>query len=176
MSATEDDVRVRLAHHDDHVDAMRVLDGSLLDTDAATVRERIEHEAVLVAVVGDDGSENGGGGSDGDGSDGDGSDEDGPTDRVVGALVLDAPEREGVAPRPEEVRPDTRHVDAIAVARRRRERGVGRALVEAAVERVGCDRLTAEFRPEVAPFYEALGFRIDPLTDGRRWGELRVGR
>ena len=158
MSAASDDVRVRLARPDDHVDAMRVLDGSLLDTDAATVRERIDRGAVLVAVV--------------DAADSAGD----STDRVVGVLVLDAPERDGIAPRPEEVRPDTRHVDAIAVARRRRERGVGRALVEAAVERVGCDRLTAEFRPEVAPFYEALGFRIDPLTDGRRWGELRVGR
>ncbi|MFC5971759.1 GNAT family N-acetyltransferase [Halomarina salina] len=158
MSAASDDVRVRFARPDDHVAAMRVLDGSLLDTDAGTVRERIERAAVLVATVGLAGSP------------------DDATARVVGVLVLDTPEREGIAPRPEEVRPDTRHVEAIAVTRRRREGGIGRALVEAAVERVDCDRLTAEFRAEVAPFYESLGFDVDPLTDGRRRGVLRVGR
>ena len=157
MSAAGDDRYVRLARPDDHVAAMRVLDGSLLDVDAATVRERIGRDAVLVAIAETNGVDD-------------------AAERVVGVLVLDAPEREGVAPRPEEVRPDSRHVDAIAVTRRRREQGVGRALVETAVERVDCDRLTAEFRTEVAPFYEALGFRVDPLTDGRRWGELRVGR
>ena len=149
------DLRVRLARPNDHVAAMRVLDGALLDVDAATLRGRIDREAVWVAEV--------------DGSDGSAA-------RVVGALVLDTPEREGVAPRPEEVRPDRRHVEAIAVTRRRRGRGVGRALVEACVDRTGCDRLTAEFREDVTPFYAALGFEVETLGDGRRWGELRVGR
>jgi GNAT superfamily N-acetyltransferase len=145
---------VRLATPDDHVAVVRVLEGALLDVDAATVRERIDREAVWVATVAPDEA----------------------AERVVGALVLDTPDREGVAPRPEEVRPDRRHVEAVAVTRRRRGQGVGRALVEACVETTGCDRLTAEFRAAVDPFYAALGFDLDELDDDRRWGELRVGR
>ncbi|MWG34418.1 GNAT family N-acetyltransferase [Halomarina oriensis] len=134
---------------------MRVLEGALLEVDAATVRERIERGAVWVAVVGE---------------------REDSSERVVGALLLDTPDREGVAPRPEEVRPDRRHVEAVAVTHQRRGRGIGRALVEGCVEETGCDRLTAEFRAEVEPFYEALGFDVDELDEGRRWGELRVGR
>nr|WP_305794488.1 GNAT family N-acetyltransferase [Halomarina rubra] len=138
---------------------MRVLEGALLEVEASTVREGIDREAVWVAVV-----ESSDGGS--------------PDDRVVGALVLDTPAREGVAPRPEEVRPDSRHVEAVAVTRQRRGRGVGRMLVETALEETGCDRLTAEFRPDVEPFYAALGFDVEtvPGDEERRWGELRTGR
>ena len=73
--------------------------------------------------------------------------------RVLGALVLD-PEI-GDAPQ----------ITAIAVRRRRRGQGIGTALVEAALERSG--RLTAEFDPGVEPFYDALGFEIEPI-DGER--------
>ncbi len=130
------DVRVRTATPDDLVPVMRVLDGSLLDVEAGTVEERIDRGAVLVAVA------------DGD-----------TAGRVVGALVLDAPEPHPAAPRPEEQAPETRHAEAVAVRRRHRSSGVGTALVEAAAER--CDYLTAEFRGEVRPFYESLGFDIE---------------
>jgi GNAT superfamily N-acetyltransferase len=61
--------------------------------------------------------------------------------RVIGALVLDGS-----------------HVDAVAVRRSRRGQGIGSVLVEAAADRRG--RLTADFRPEVRPFYESLGFDV----------------
>ena len=59
------------------------------------------------------------------------------------------------------------HVDAVAVARGHRGRGLGRALVTAAGEAVDAP-LTAAFRPGVRPFYEALGFRTVAVPDGDR--------
>lgn len=77
-------------------------------------------------------------------------DEDG--ERVLGAIVLEPRERGA-------------HVAAIAVRRRRRDRGIGTALVEAALERAG--RLTARFDEGVVPFYESLEFAIEPVDDRR---------
>jgi GNAT superfamily N-acetyltransferase len=71
--------------------------------------------------------------------------------RVVGALVLRGS-----------------HVAAVAVARTRRGRGIGSALIEAAARRN--PRLTADFDPGVRPFYESLGFDVEE-RDGRLWGE-----
>ncbi|WP_121821141.1 GNAT family N-acetyltransferase [Halostella salina] len=76
-------------------------------------------------------------------------------DRVVGALVL-------------EPRDHGAHVAAVAVNRSRRGQGVGTALVETAAEQT--DRLTAAFDPDVRPFYESLGFDIEPGDDGRLRG------
>lgn len=71
--------------------------------------------------------------------------------RVLGALVLDGDE-----------------IVAVAVRRRRRGQGVGTALVEAATARRG--RLVARFDPAVCPFWESLGFAVEP---GREDGRLR---
>ena len=71
--------------------------------------------------------------------------------RVVGALVRDGD-----------------HVEAIAVHPQRRGTGVGRALIEAALDETG--HLSAEFREDVRPFYESLGFDID-VGEERLWGE-----
>ncbi|MFC7097422.1 GNAT family N-acetyltransferase [Halobaculum marinum] len=79
---------------------------------------------------------------------GDGDDHGGDGD-VVGALVLDGS-----------------HVESIAVRKSRRAEGVGRALVAAAVERTDAP-LTATFRRQVRPFYEALGFVIEECSDDR---------
>jgi len=76
-------------------------------------------------------------------------------ERVVGALVLDPREVGG-------------HVAAVAVSRSRRGQGIGAALVAAAAERA--DRLTAEFDPDVRPFYESLGFAVESLESGRLRG------
>jgi ribosomal protein S18 acetylase RimI-like enzyme len=74
---------------------------------------------------------------------------------VVGALVL-----------------DDGHVDAVAVKRSYRDRGVGTALVEAAADRVA-GRLTADFDPDVRAFYESVGFDVEER--GRRlWGVYEV--
>ena len=70
-------------------------------------------------------------------------------DRVLGVLVL-------IADR----------IVSVAVRRRRRGQGIGRALVEAALtER---DGLVAEFDERVRPFYESLGFDIEPLDGENR--------
>jgi sulfur carrier protein ThiS len=71
-------------------------------------------------------------------------------DRVVGALVRDGD-----------------RVTAVATRRRYRDRGVGTALVSAALD--DRDRLVAEFDPDVRPFYESLGFDIEAVDgDGER--------
>ncbi len=64
------------------------------------------------------------------------------------------------------------HVHAIAVRKRARGRGVGTALLEAALEREGA--LTANFDVGVRPFYRSLGFEIEPLAEGRCRGRKRL--
>lgn len=92
-------------------------------------------------------------------------------DRVVGALVL--------VPFDDVALPGAvagevgMHVDAVAVRRRRRGQGVGRALVAAALDRER--RLTVAFDERVRPFYDALGFDVvvdlGGDGDGRLWAE-----
>jgi GNAT superfamily N-acetyltransferase len=78
------------------------------------------------------------------------SGDDASAGRILGALVLDGS-----------------HIEAVAVRRRRRGQGIGTALVEAALDRH--DRITAEFDADVRPFYEALGFDIEPLAEPDRF-------
>lgn len=72
---------------------------------------------------------------------------------LLGALVLDGDE-----------------ITHVAVRRRRRGQGIGAALVRAAAAERGS--LTAEFDAGVRPFYESLGFAIEPTADDDRF----VGR
>ena len=92
------------------------------------------------------------------------------TGAVVGALVATRPE------------PGRLHVDAVAVRRARRGRGIGSALVAAAAGRAerddAVDAVTAAFDPKLRGFYTDLGFVVDgdgrsddgvePRTDGVR--------
>lgn len=86
------------------------------------------------------------------------------TGGVVGALIAVRPD------------PDRLHVDAVAVRRARRGRGIGSALVAAAVDRGESDPgvavVTAAFDAELTGFYEALGFAVDVegTDEGRRTG------
>lgn len=114
---------------------MRVLDGALLDVEAATVETLLREDAVLVSEV--------------DG-------------RVVGVLVA-APA--GVDVRPTDAPAPDRgaRVVAVAVRRRRRRRGIGSALVAAATDR--WEPLLATFDPDVRPFYASLDFEIRPVGD-----------
>ena len=90
------------------------------------------------------------------------------TGGVVGALVAVRPD------------PDRLHVDAVAVRRARRGRGIGSALVAAAVDRGESDpaveAVTARFDAGLAEFYEALGFAVDAdgAAAGRRTGRRSV--
>lgn len=69
--------------------------------------------------------------------------------RVLGALVLDG-----------------REITAVAVRRRRRDQGIGTALVDAAADRRG--ELVAECARRVAPFWRAVGFDLADLPDSGR--------
>jgi GNAT superfamily N-acetyltransferase len=71
-------------------------------------------------------------------------------DRILGTLVLDGG-----------------HIEAIAVRRRRRGQGIGTALVTAASDRY--ITLTATFDQKVRPFYERLGFAIEPAEQSDRF-------
>ncbi|MDS0295851.1 GNAT family N-acetyltransferase [Halogeometricum luteum] len=83
--------------------------------------------------------------------------------RLVGVCVL--------APGDGETEAETEIIH-IAVHRSRRARGLGRELVEAAAA-LSEGPLTATFRGQVRPFYEAVGFEITEAGDGRFRGRLR---
>lgn len=72
---------------------------------------------------------------------------------LLGALVLDGDE-----------------ITHVAVRRRHRGQGIGTALVREAVADRGT--VMAEFDRRVRPFYEALGFEIEPVDEADRF----VGR
>lgn len=74
--------------------------------------------------------------------------------RVLGACLLDG-----------------ERIRAIAVRRSRRDQGIGTALVEAAAARR--DRLVAEFDPRVRPFWESLGFEVEPAEEPERYRGVR---
>ena len=90
------------------------------------------------------------------------------TGAVVGALVMTRPE------------PGKRHVDAVAVRRARRGRGIGSALVASAVRAAAADpdasRITVAFDADLEAFYADLGFTTEPAGEGRRRGRRRVSR
>jgi GNAT superfamily N-acetyltransferase len=75
--------------------------------------------------------------------------------RVLGTVVLDGD-----------------RIAAVAVRRGRRDQGIGTALVEAAADRR--DRLVAEFDARVRPFWESLGFDIEPADEPDRYRGVLV--
>lgn len=103
------------------------------------IPERLRSDDVLVAVA----------------ERGDGSDAERAAETVVGAAVL-------------EPRDEDRHLDAVAVRRARRDRGVGSALVVRAVrdarEMADISRVTAEFDADLREFYAGLGFDIEAVS------------
>ena len=134
---------VRTATSDDALEVRRILDAAFLEP--GDVEGRIDADDVFVA-----GDQRGGTGTAG------GDDSTG-TERILGTVVLE----------PLEGEPGS-HVAAIGVRRRHRGRGIGRALIDRALEREG--RLTARFDDGVRPFYERLGFSIQPIDEHRHRG------
>ena len=160
--ALPSNVTIRHADANDLLDVVRVLDGAALETDVEVIRRRLGADSprVFVAVADAVSSES-------------------STERVVGALVLDSLRASS---------PGDFEIEQVAVRRRRRGRGIGRALVGAACgfarEQAPSDAtatVTARFDRTVRPFYEACGFEIvdDPdleSGDGPRPDRLRARR
>ena len=143
------DVSVRTGTVDEHAAVASVLDGAMLATEGLAAA--LDDERVLVAVA---------------------------DERVLGALVFTTPRPRGRAGVRAHVEDDLgvenaerAHVDAIAVRRSRRGQCIGSALVGALLADVGV--VTAEFDAGVRPFYESLGFTVEPLDDGRFLGTYR---
>jgi len=134
---------VRRATTADRATVANVLDGAALETDPDLLAASIERGTTFVAVAGDrPAGEQADGGETADARASEGA--------VVGALVLDGD-----------------RIVSVAVRRRRRGQGIGTALVERALVTRG--RLVAKFDERVRPFYESLGFDIEPIEgcDGR---------
>jgi len=79
------------------------------------------------------------------------------SERLRGALVLSGPG--------DDTHSET-EIEAIAVRRRDRNRGIASALVERARREVE-GALVAAFDVRVRPFYASLGFEIHSMDDGR---------
>jgi len=138
------DVTARPARADEVTGVLGVLDAAALETEGDRVRASVDRGDAFVAVRTEAEASAAGG-------------------TVLGALVLVEPDGPGVDDADDR---DTARIDAVAVRRRRRGQGIGRALVAAAADRY--DRLTAEFDTGVRPFYASLGFEIEPVEDADR--------
>ncbi|ELY79667.1 GNAT family N-acetyltransferase [Natrinema gari] len=132
---------VRTATADDVLEVRRILDAAMLEP--GDVERRIDDGDVFVAGDRRGGTEP--------------AAESNGSERVLGTAVLEPLESEPGA-----------HVGAIGVRRRHRGRGIGSALIDRALERE--KRLTARFDDGVRPFYERLGFSIEPIDDHRHRG------
>jgi len=149
-----DQVSIRRGNRTDRLAVVRLFDAAMLDTAFDRLSRQLTGTDGLVLIA---------------------TREETP----IGAIALDA------SPTSEEGRVDidTTQVDgdtdpvqitAIAVRRRRRDRGIGRGLIETAADRVAPRPLTAGFDEGVRSFYHACGFEIDSHTDrcwGIRWPE-----
>ena len=139
-----DQLSIRRGDPTDRLAVVRLFDAAMLDTEFDRLSQQLTGTdgAVLIATRGE---------------------------TPVGAVALDyssASDGKRVA-----VDDDTDpvRITAIAVRRRRRDRGIGRTLIEAAADRVTPRPLTARFDEKVRPFYHACGFEIAPRND-RYWG------
>lgn len=189
---TPDSVDVRPATPDDRLGASRVLDAAMLSV--AALPERLASGHVLVAaggsgsderihgaiVVAPEGPPHGSGsaasagpaasGADDEAHDGD--EETCDADGETSDADDEAPDADDEPPATGTGRPPAdwqqyAHVTALAVRTRRRDRGIGTALVHAAHEQFG--PLVADFDRRVRPFYESLDADVRPTGDDRCW-------
>lgn len=134
---------IRHGNPEDLVDVMRLFDGALLETDADRVSQQLTGDRGCILLAASDG-------------------------RSVGAIALINAEEtvEDV------VWPDSVYISAIAVSKSRRGQGIGRSLIEAAVDWASPRPLSATFDERVRPFYTACEFAIEE-REGRLWGIRR---
>jgi len=140
--ATIPGISVRRTRDEELPRVMNVFDQALLDIDAETVGERIDADRVLVA-----------------------SEERVDGERIRGALVLSELGDDADSDPGSGIEAGT-EIEAIAVRRRDRNRGIATALVERA-RRNTKEPLVAAFDARVRPFYASLGFDVRPIGDGR---------
>jgi len=129
---------IRPAGPDDHLAVVRLFDGALLETDSDRIRRQLTGSRGCILVAGES--------------------------RPLGAIALSTA---AVEQRPAEWA-EAVHVTAIAVRRSRRNQGVGRSLIAAAVEWAAPRPLSATFDERVRGFYTACGFEIEEHAD-RLW-------
>ena len=152
-------MRVREARSAELPAVATILDAAMLDTE--NLRDRVRAGDVYVAVAGEART----------GEAETGEAENSSNVRILGALVVEPPVE---APKWARNRDTAGHVVAVAVRRRRRDQGIGTALVEAAAASIGSGGpLTAGFDADLRPFYEGLGFEIVATETGRLRGTLR---
>jgi len=135
------ELSLRRAGPDDRLAVVRLFDAGLLETDPDRLRRQLDATAgfVLLGTI---------------------------DERPVGAIAVDLASGDNS----EEVdTAEPARITAIAVRRRRRDRGIGRQLVDAAAEQVAPRPLAATFDERVRPFYRACGFEIEP-HEGRLRG------
>ena len=135
------ELSLRRAGPNDRLAIVRLFDAGLLETDADRLRRQLDATAgfVLLGTI---------------------------EERPVGAIAVDLASGDNS----EEVdTAEPARITAIAVRRRRRDRGIGRQLVDAAAEQVAPRPLAATFDERVRPFYRACGFEIEP-HEGRLRG------
>ena len=146
-------VSIRRATAEDHLAVVRLFDAAMLETDPDRLGRQLDVRDGFVLLGATD-------------------------DRPIGAIAVDFipadPASVDTAPADHATKlvdDDTKpaRITAIAVQRRRRDRGIGRQLVDAAADRVGPRPLTATFDKRVQSFYRACGFEIEP-HEGRLWG------
>jgi len=136
-----DTVAIRRADPDDHLTIVRLFDAAMLETDADRLRRQLEATDGFVLLATFD-------------------------EQPVGAIAVDSAPAD---PASTNVGSEPARITAIAVRRRRRDRGIGRQLVDAAATRIAPRPLTAVFDERVRPFYRACGFEIEP-HEGRLRG------
>lgn len=136
------EVMIRHGTLDDRLAVVRLFDAAMLETDADRLRRQLRETDgfVLIATI---------------------------DTTPVGAVALDF--SSAIDSRRVDGDIDPVRITAIAVRRRRRDRGIGQQLVGSAAEAVVPRPLTAVFDERVRPFYRACDFEIEPY-EGRLWG------
>lgn len=137
-------VSIRRGTPEDRLAVVRLFDAGLLETDADRLRRQLDATDGFVCLATID-------------------------ERPVGAIAVDLA---SISDSKAVDNAEPARITAIAVRRRRRDRGIGRQLVDAAATRIAPRPLTAVFDERVRPFYRACGFEIEP-HEGRLRGCLQ---